>query len=345
MNTHVVHPATVQLLWLQSRGRRRRMWRRLGEPRRLVLSVVACLLAGVWLGNAALTVWLREAASPVTLRALLSLGLVLYATWHFAKAAFFRPESPFDWTPAERDQLAAMPLLPRDLVAYQVASVTVTTVLKTGLFGLLLLPDLRSLPLGFLGLLLSMLALEMLRLVIDVATWGMGRAAFLVYRVVVVAALVAAGFAAGIVAMRDHLFAQINLGDGLLDRLLAILVQLDASVFGTVALPFRPLVDLILADRVSAANAQLVAVATAIVAGMAVAVIGLYAAMVRRMARRERDAYHPATRVSDRALKRRISPSASAVATPDSTLAAGQAHWPGGNWSGPADIGAACSRR
>ena len=124
-----------------------------------------------------------------------------YAIWHFAKAAFFRPESPFDWTPAERDLLAAMPLLPRDLVAYQVASVTVTTILKAGLFTVLLLPDLRSLPLGFAGLLLAMLALEMLRMAVDIATWGMGRAAFFVYRTVVVAGLVAAGFAVGTVAV------------------------------------------------------------------------------------------------------------------------------------------------
>ena len=52
---------------------------------------------------------------------------------------------------AERDLLAPMPLLPRDLVAYQLASVTVTTILKAGLFTLLLLPDLRCVPLGFIG--------------------------------------------------------------------------------------------------------------------------------------------------------------------------------------------------
>ena len=187
MTTTIFHPATVQLLRLQSRGRRRRMWARFCQPRRLVLSAIACVLAVVWLGNAAMTIWLRETASPETLRALLSLGLVLYAGWHFAKAAFFRPESPFDWTPAERELLVAMPLRPRDLVAYQLASVTVTTMLKAGLFTLLLLPDLRCVPLGLVGLLLAMMMLEMLRMAIDIATWGMSRAAFLAYRAAVVA--------------------------------------------------------------------------------------------------------------------------------------------------------------
>src|SRR5262245_39199084 len=136
MTTVVFHPATIQLLRLQSRGRRRRMWGRFCQPRRLVLSVVACVLAVICLGNAAVTIWLRETASPTTLRALLSLGLVAYAGWHFAKAAFFRPESPFDWSSAEREILVAMPLRLRDLVAYQLASVTVTTILKAGLFTL-----------------------------------------------------------------------------------------------------------------------------------------------------------------------------------------------------------------
>src|SRR5687767_5620348 len=144
MTPTILHPATMQLLRLQSRGRRRRMWAGFCQPRRLVLSAIACVLAVVWLGNAAMSIWLRETASPETLRALLSWGLALYATWHFTKAAFFRPESPFDWTPAERDLLLAIPLRPRDLVAYQLASVTVTTLLKAGLFTLLLLPDLRS---------------------------------------------------------------------------------------------------------------------------------------------------------------------------------------------------------
>jgi hypothetical protein len=293
MITNTFHSATFQLLWLQSRGRRRRMWRRFCQPRRLVLSAVACVLAVVWLGNAAITVWLREAASPETLRALLSLGLVAYALWHFAKAAFFRPESPFDWTPAERDLLAPMPLLPRDLVAYQLASVTVTTILKAGLFTLLLLPDLRSLPLGVVGVLLAMLALEMLRMTVDIATWGMGRLAYLAYRAVVVAVLVAGGLAVGAVVVRENVFARINVGEGLLDRLLDILVQLNSSVFSYAALPFKPFVDLMVASSINATNVGVAVAALALVMGCGAAVIGLYVLTTRRVARRERTGYRP----------------------------------------------------
>jgi len=294
MTTHFFHPAIVQLLRLQSRGRRRRMWGRFCQTRRLVLSAVACLLAVVWLGNAAMTIWLRESAAPATLRALLSLGLVLYAGWHFAKAAFFRPESPFDWSDAERELLATMPLRPRDLVAYQLASVTVTTFLKAALFTLLLLPDLRCVPLGLLGVLLAMMTLEMIRMTIEIATWGMSRSTFLVYRAAVVAGLVAAGFASGAVIVRqDVLGGAIHVGKGLFQPVLNLLMQVNASVFGYAALPFKPLVDLILAEDITAANLGLAASALAIVTSLAAGVVVLYAVTARRVASREKRDYRP----------------------------------------------------
>jgi hypothetical protein len=236
------------------------MWTRFRQRRRLVLSVVACVLAVVWLGTAALTIFLRETASPERLRAMLSLGLMLYAGWHFTKAAFFRPTSPFDWSPAERELLAAMPLRSRDLVAYQLASVTVTTILKAGLVTLLLLPDLRSVPLGLAGMLLAMLMLEMLRIAIDIATWGLGRAAFLAYRALVVAGLVAGGFAAGAMIVREFGFGgRIDFEEGLRQRLLDILVQLNNSELQYAALPFQPFIDLIQADGLTGFNLGLAA--------------------------------------------------------------------------------------
>ena len=294
MTTTVFHPATIRLLRLQSRGRGRRMWARFRQKRRLVLSAVACVLAVVWLGNAAMTVWLRETASPETLRALLSVGLVLYAGWHLAKAAFARPESPFDWTTAERDLLAAMPLRPRDLVGYQLASVTVTTFLKTLLFTVLLLPDLRCVPLAVIGLLLVMMVLEMLRMGIEIATWGMGRSAFLAYRASVVAGLVVGGFAVGAVILRENAFAgRIDVGEGLRQRILDITVRLNDSAFGYAALPFQPFVDLIVADRMTTAKAGLAAAAFGTVTALAAALIALYTVTSRRVAERERRNYRP----------------------------------------------------
>jgi hypothetical protein len=297
------HPATFQLLRLQSRGRRRRMWQRFRRPGRLALSAVACVLGVVWLGNAAMTVWLREAASAETLSALLSLGLVFYAAWHLAKAAFFRPESPFDWSPAERDLLAALPLESRDLVAYQIASVTVTTSIKTGLFALLLLPDLRCVPLALVGLFLAMMTLELLRMAVEIATWGMSRRAYLAYRVVVVAGLLAGALAViGVIVREGGPGGQINFGEGVLERLLDILLKSDASVFGYAALAFGPFIDLIAAEGISASRIGLAAAAVGAVALYAAAVIGLYAAAVRLVVQRERRHYQL---VEQRAVKQR----------------------------------------
>jgi len=294
----LTHPAMFDLLRLQSRGRTRRIWRRFCQPRRLILSLLACALAIVWLGNAAMTVWLREAGSRPTLVALLSLGLLLYAAWHFAKAAFFRVESPFDWTPAERELLSAMPLRSRDLVSYQLASVTATTCLKAGLLSLLLLPDLHCVPLGALGLLLAMMFLEVLRMTVEIATWGMSRTAFLIYRLMVVAGLLVAGFEIGRVIVRvDSFRGEINVGDGFLARLVDILVQLNASALGYVTAPFRPFVDLILAESLSVANLGLAALGLSIVAVLSGTVIGLHAATTRLVVRRARRLYHERTEV------------------------------------------------
>ena len=286
------HPAVVQLWRLQSHGRFRRMWARFRKRRRLILSVIACALAVVWLGNALLTIFLRETASPERLRALLSLGLLFYAGWHFTKAAFFRPKSPFDWSDEERELLFAMPLRARDLLAYQLASVSVTTLLKAGLFTLLLLPDLHSLPWGLSGVLLAMLMLEMLRMAIEIATWGMGRTAYWAYRVAVVAGLVAGGFAVGAVILREYGFeGRIDFNEGHRQRLLDIAVLLNDSVFRYVALLFRPFVDLILSNDLTASNVTLAAALLVTVTFLAAAVTGLYAATSRRMSIREKRRY------------------------------------------------------
>jgi hypothetical protein len=268
------------------------MVRRFCEPRRLVLSALAAVLAILWIGNAAMTIWLRESASPDTLRALLAGGLVVYAAWHFTQAALFRPGDPFDWKTAERELLAAAPLSPCDLVGYQLASVAVSTLLKAALFTLLLLPDLRSLALGFAGIVLALYCLEVLRMAVQIVTWGMSGAAFLAYRAAVVAGLVAAGSAATWLVLRGmQASGRLDVGEGVLERFVQILVQLDASPLGYVRLPFQPFVELIVAPAFTAGTSILGLAAIAIVAGGCASVVWSFAAIGKLKAIRERDAY------------------------------------------------------
>lgn len=121
--------ALLHLVATQGRGRLRRMGRRFLLPRRLVLSFLALLLAVAWLGNAMMTVWLRESASPELLRALIGLGLAFYSIWHLAMAACFRPQQCLEWIEGERELLDACPLRPHDLLTYKLASVATTTML------------------------------------------------------------------------------------------------------------------------------------------------------------------------------------------------------------------------
>ena len=178
-------------------------------------------------------------------------------------------------------------------MAYQLASVTVTTSIKAGLFAILLLPDLRCVPLALVGLFLAMMTLEMLRMAVEIATWGMSRAAFLAYRVVVVAGLLAGALALiGVVVREAAPGGQINFGEGVLERLLDILLRSNASVLGYAALPFQPFIDLIVAEAVSASKIGLAAAALVGVVFFAAAVIGLYAVTVRFVAERERCNFH-----------------------------------------------------
>jgi len=288
MSQSVLHPAMLELLWLQARGRRRRIWNRFRQPRRLVLSAVAIVLTAAWLGNAALTVWLREAAAVNTLRAMLSLGLVLYAGWHVCRTAFFRPEVPFDWAPEEREQLAAMPLAPRDLVAYHIAAVTATTLLKAGLFTALLLPDLRCWPLALTGIVLAMLLLEFIRMAIEIAVWGMSRRVFRAYRSLVLGGLMLAALSLGKVIVNHEVFnARLDSEHGIRQTISELIVEAHSADVGLAGLPFRPFVELILAEHVDAPTLALVAACLAVVAGLAGAVIGLYSLTLRQIAGRE----------------------------------------------------------
>ena len=68
-----------------------------------------------------------------------------------------------------------------------------------------------------LGLLVAMLLLELVRMFVDLTTWGMSRRAYLAYRAIVVASLVAAGIAVWMTIARSNLLAgQVELGDGVL---------------------------------------------------------------------------------------------------------------------------------
>jgi hypothetical protein len=159
---------------------------------------------------------------------------------------------------------------------------------------LFLLPDLRCVPLALVGLVSVMMTLEILRVAIDIVTWGMGRSAFLAYRAAVVAGLLAGGTAVGALFVREAAFrGQLNVSEGFVQRLLELPVRLSTSASGYIGLPFQPFLDLILAETLTAQRIGLALATLASVTGLAAAVVGLYSATARKVASRERRNYRP----------------------------------------------------
>jgi hypothetical protein len=155
------------------------------------------------------------------------------------------------------------------------------------------LPDLRCVSLALVGLFLVMMTLEMLRMAVEIATWGMSRRAYLAYRLVVITGLLVGGLATICVIGRETgPSGQLNFGEGVLAHFLDILLKSDASVFGYAALALRPFIDLIVAEAATAAKIGLAATALGVVALFAAAVICLYAATVRFVVERQRREYH-----------------------------------------------------
>ncbi|MFV2069096.1 MAG: hypothetical protein ACC645_19180, partial [Pirellulales bacterium] len=268
------------------------MGRRFLLPRRLILSLLAILLAAVWLGNAALTVWLREAATPELLRAMVGLGLAFYAIWHLAMVACFRPKQSLEWIAAEREILESCPLRPRDLLAYKLASVATTTLLKALVLTLLLLPDLRSLPIALAGILLGMFFLELWRMGVEIAVWGMNRRGFLVFRAVMITILAGLGGTVVATVVRSPLLqGEVRIGAGVMGQLGQLLIELDTSTVGMVQYPFYPFADMICMGELNWATTLSGGLAIGMVLFAGALVFWLFATVPRLVACRERVAY------------------------------------------------------
>ena len=115
---------------------------------------------------------------------------------------------------------------------------------------------------------------------------------FLAYRLAVIAGVVAGGVVFGVAMMHQDVFGgRVNVGEGLLNRCLDMLVQTNDSVLGYAALPFQPFIDLILAEKLAAAKIALAGITFGGVAALAIAVVHLYAVTSRQVAGRERHTY------------------------------------------------------
>ena len=300
MNERVNRWSVLRLVAWQGRGRLRRMGCRFLLPRRMILSLLAVLLAAVWLGNAVMTVWLREPATPQLLRAMVGFGLAFYAIWHLALVACFRPRQCLEWIESERIILEACPLGSSDLLTYHLITVSMTTLLKAGVLTLLLLPDLGSVPIALTGILLAMFVLELWRMGVEIAAWGMSRRGFLTFRFTVGAALCGlCGTVATNVTHSPLIRGEVHLGSGVMNQLSQLLIGLDASAVGVIQIPFRPFLNMIGANELTLWTIGSIGLALGMILLAGVLVFWLFALVPCWVSRRERAAYQPGQRTTD----------------------------------------------
>ena len=189
MQSLAVNPALSQLLRVQAGGKLRRLRRGFSSRRRMLLTLMAVVLAVVWLGNAVATVLLRDAFDPQDLRRNTSLLLLLYFVWHLVRVAYKRPEEAIEWSPAEREFLGGGPFTRRELLAYRLALVLTATIPKALVAALLLTPDLPMWWSGFAGILLGLVLLEYVRVGLEIWACGVNGRTYLAWRVAVLGGL------------------------------------------------------------------------------------------------------------------------------------------------------------
>jgi hypothetical protein len=143
---------------------------------------LATVLGAVWCGNIVMSAIFRQPAGAERFAQLVPAGLLVYALWHVLKTGFKRPEEAIEWTTAERELLCAGPFQRHELIAYRLASILNATLIKAGCFTLLMLPDLQQPLAGLVGVLLSLIFIDLLRMNVEITAHGLSERSYRRFR-------------------------------------------------------------------------------------------------------------------------------------------------------------------
>ena len=169
--TSYAHPALAQLLLFQLRGKFARACNGFRSKRRLALSILAVVLAFVWLGQTVLSIMLREPADPQSLKTWLSVSLLLYSVFHLIKIGCRKPVEPFEWNAAEKQNLLSAPLTRKQLLTYRFVSYLSATAAKAACFSIVMIPDLPSVVVGYTGMFLGLTLVDLIRVFLESLAW------------------------------------------------------------------------------------------------------------------------------------------------------------------------------
>jgi hypothetical protein len=249
------------------------------------LSILALVLAIVWLGQVVVSILLRQPADPQKLHAWIPLGLLAYTIYHLLRAACRTPIEPFEWTPAEVEVMGGAPLRRQDVVMYRLMAIAIAAIAKAGCFALVMWPDMPVWLAGFAGMFLALLLVDLIRMAVEITVYGLSRREFLCFRIVVLGlAAIAVGMAvADAVPLPDTTAGELpsSLAIGL--RVLNSLMDLRHTFVGTVLVaPFEFLATVILAPQWSMTLLLQLVIALAMVLTFTTGVVGLDQAMERR---------------------------------------------------------------
>lgn len=295
MQNFTPHSATLRLLRYQALAKLSRTLSRFRGPRRLILSVLAMLLAAVWIMQVAASVLYREAADAEKLAVWIPVGLMAYALWHLLKTACRTPIEPFEWTGAERELLGAAPLRRGDLVTYRLISIAMAAVAKAACFSLVMLPDLPIWAAGFAGMLLALLFIDLIRMAMEIVVYGLSRREFVRFRTIVLGIAILC-VSIGLMdtfpmpdeAVASNLPASVVIGVRAVDSLM----NLRNTGIGMMAeAPFELFSNVILASGMSLTLLARLLLAAVLVMGLAAAVVRLDLYFEHRRVRAERDAF------------------------------------------------------
>ncbi|MEM7311565.1 MAG: hypothetical protein AAF497_00295 [Planctomycetota bacterium] len=270
MSALTINPSLWKLHRTLGAAKLRMSIRRFRTPRRLVLSAVALALTIIWLSQAVLGILYRAPANPESLKVWIPVGLLAYGLWHVLKSATREPIEPFEWTDTERELLIAAPLDRNELVNYRLMSIVTAAIAKSLCFGLVMIPDLAMWPLGFLGMFLALVFLDLMRMTTEVATWGVTRSLFLKIRGAVLAIAAAVVISAASSALIKGPIGKHSLAIGLIFQFFASVIELRHTLPGQLAVaPFTIFSKIILADTLSLALVARVLSAALMVCGLA----------------------------------------------------------------------------
>ena len=167
------HLLLAGLTLRRARFRIARVLKRLRSPRRLIATTLAIAFFVLYLLNGIFVFSNRAPADPDRLRLWLSGGMVLYTLYHVVRCVWSTKVAELELSEAERLWLGGGPIRRSTLAVYHLNNIVVASLLKSLLLVVLLARDVAHPSLLLLGILVSLVLLETVRLIIERGVAGL----------------------------------------------------------------------------------------------------------------------------------------------------------------------------